>query len=477
VRQAHTVDQVRAAEAALAATLPEGALMQRAAHGLAHAVLDLLAPGTYGRRVLLLVGSGDNGGDALYAGAVLARRGVSVTAWLLSDRVHDAGLAALRAAGGRTTTTGPAGHAPRPDVVVDGVVGIGGRPGLRPDAAAAFDSLAGVPLVAVDTPSGVDVDTGELPEGAPHVRADLTVTFGTLKVAHLVDPAAAAAGAVHLVDLGLGPHLTAPAVTSLQPADVAALLPRPSADAQKYSRGVVGVRAGSADYPGAGLLSVAGASCGLAGMVRYVGDEAVHDLVREQHPEVVGAGRVQAWVVGSGSGDGAEGTLAEALADGVPTVVDADALAHAPHGSRSRDDAILTPHAGELARMLEVERADVEARPLAHARTAADRYGCVVLLKGRHTLVVHPDGCVRATTTGTPWLATAGAGDVLGGLIGALAAAGLDPFDAAGVGSWLHGAAATQASQGGPITAGDVARALPHVLRDLLDEGLRQSAP
>ncbi|MFC5012173.1 bifunctional ADP-dependent NAD(P)H-hydrate dehydratase/NAD(P)H-hydrate epimerase [Nocardioides plantarum] len=467
MRQAHTVDQVRAAESELAATLPEGTLMQRAAHGLAHAVLDLLGPGAYGRRVLLLVGSGDNGGDALLAGAVLARRGVSVVAWLLSDRAHEAGLAALRASGGTTTTRAPT---QRPDLVLDGVVGIGGRPGLRPDAAAALDALAGVPLVAVDTPSGIDVDTGELPTDTPHVRADLTVTFGTLKPAHLVDPAAAAAGAVHLVDLGLGPYLPAPAVEALQPVDVTALLPRPTADAQKYSRGVVGVRAGSAAYPGAGLLSVAGAGCGLAGMVRYVGDDVVRDLVRAQHPEVVGAGRVQAWVVGSGSGDGARGMLAEALADDVPTVVDADALAHAP---RDRPDAILTPHAGELATMLDVERAEVEARPLAHARIAVDRYGCVVLLKGRHTLVAHPDGRVRATTTGTPWLATAGAGDVLGGVVGALAAAGLDPYDAASVGSWLHGAAATHASQGGPITAGAVAAAVPEVLRALL----RQSTP
>ncbi|WP_148614213.1 bifunctional ADP-dependent NAD(P)H-hydrate dehydratase/NAD(P)H-hydrate epimerase [Nocardioides rubriscoriae] len=473
MRQAHTVEQVRAAEAALMARLPEGALMQRAAHGLAHAVLDLLAPGTYGRRVLLLVGSGDNGGDALYAGAVLARRGLAVTAWLLSDRAHEGGVAALRAAGGTTTTTGPTTGpgASRPDVVVDGIVGIGGQPGLRPAAAAALAGLAGVPLVAVDTPSGVGVDTGELPADGDHARADVTITFGTHKLAHLVDPAAAASGVVHLVDIGLDPYLPAPAAEALQTADVAALLPRPSADAQKYSRGVVGVRAGSAAYPGAGLLSVAGASCGLAGMVRYVGDAVVHDLVREQHPEVVGQGRVQAWVVGSGSGDGAAGTLAEALADGVPTVVDADALAHVTRGGRS--DLVLTPHAGELARMLDVDREVVEARPLAHARAAADAYGTVVLLKGPHTLVVHPDGRVRVTTTGLPWLATAGAGDVLGGLVGALAAAGLEPYDAASVGSWLHGAAATQASRGGPITAGDVARALPRVARDVL----RQSHP
>jgi hydroxyethylthiazole kinase-like uncharacterized protein yjeF len=457
--RAHTVQQVREAEAGPIARAPQDALMQRAAHGLAHAVLELLGE-AYGRRVLLLVGAGDNGGDALYAGAVLARRGVQVVAWPMADQVHPRGLAALRRAGGTLVDRAPGSL---PDLVVDGIVGIGGRPGLRPDARAALEALAGVPVVAVDLPSGVDADTGET-TGTPgdHVEALLTVTFGTHRVAHLVDPAAAACGAVHLVDLDLA--LPEPAVEALQPADVAGLLPRPGPFAHKYTRGVVGVRAGSATYPGAGLLSVAGAACGLAGMVRYVGDRSVLDLVHAQHPEVVGAGRVQAWVVGSGSGDGAAGTLAEALDDDVPLVVDADALAHAPTG---RADAILTPHAGELARMLGVGRDEVEARPLVHARRAAEAYGSVVLLKGRRTLVVAPDGRVRVTTTGTPWLATAGAGDVLGGVVGALAAVGLTPYDAASVGAWLHGAAATRAARGGPIVAGDVARALPGVVADL----------
>jgi hydroxyethylthiazole kinase-like uncharacterized protein yjeF len=204
---------------------------------------------------------------------------------------------------------------------------------------------------------------------------------------------------------------------------------------------------------------VAGAGCGLAGMVRYVGDAEVAARVRAAHPEVVGEGQVQAWVVGSGSGADAEQTLDAALADAVPLVVDADALAHA---ERVRDvPAVLTPHAGELARMLGADRAIVEAQPLSHARSAAEKYDATVLLKGRHTLIARPDGRVRVTTTGTPWLATAGAGDVLGGLIGALLAAGLDDFDAASVGSWLHGAAATLGARGGPLVAGDVARAIP----------------
>ena len=458
MRAAHTVEQVRAAEGELLAVLPEGALMQRAAAGLGYAVLDLLGA-AYGRRVLLLVGSGNNGGDALYAGALLAERGCQVEAWLLGGSVHEAGLAALQAAGGRVGT--PRARRPAADVVVDGIVGIGGTPGLRPDAVAALEAVRGIPMVAVDVPSGVGVDSGEL-DGA-HVSADVTITFGTHKVAHLVDPAAAACGVVHLVDLGLA--LPQAPVEALQPADVAAFVSTPSGGAHKYTRGVVGIRAGSARYPGAALLTVSGAATGLCGMVRFVGDPAVADRVRGTHPEVVGEGRVQAWVVGPGSSDGAAGALEAALADGVAVVVDADALAQVsgPLGV----PAVLTPHAGELARMLGVEREAVEAAPLEHARLAAVRYDAVVLLKGRHTLVVAPSGRVRVTTNVPSWLATAGAGDVLAGVVGSLLAAGLAPYDAASVGSWLHGAAATLASNGGPIVAGEVARALPEVVRQL----------
>lgn len=443
------------------AEVPDGALMARAASGIAAAVIDLLGS-AYGRRVRLLVGSGDNGGDALYAGAVLARRGCRVEAVLLGEP-HAAGLAALRLAGGRVVPPGVSSGAPsttRPEVVVDGIVGIGGHPGLRPEALAALSEVEGVPVVAVDLPSGVSVDDGCL--DGHHVRAAVTVTLGTHKVAHLVDPAARACGAVTLVDIGL--DLPPSAVTALQPHDVATLLPRPAADAHKYTRGVVGVRTGSAQYPGAALLSVSGAGCGLAGMVRYDGEVA--ELVRRQHPEVVGgSGQVQAWVVGSGGGSGAGEALARCVTDGVPVVVDADALGHVTDALGV--PAILTPHAGELARMLDVERTEVEAGQLEHARAAADRFAATVVLKGRHTLVAEPGGRVRVTTTGVPWLATAGAGDVLAGVIGALLAAGLHPFDAASVGSWLHGAAATLASAGGPVTAHQVAHAIPMAVRAL----------
>lgn len=457
MRSAHTVEQVRAAEAALMATLPDGALMQRAAAGLAAGVVDLLG-GAYGRRVLLLVGPGDNGGDALYAGAMLARRGARVEVVTVADSVHEAGLAALRAVGGRQVELP---EVTRPDVVLDGIVGIGGRPGLRDRAAEAVRAVAGVPMVAVDVPSGVDVDTGRV--DGDHVTADLTVTFGTHKVAHLVEPAASAGGVVQLVHIGL--DLPEAAVTALQQDDVAALLPRPDPDAQKYTRGVVGIRAGSERYPGAGVLSTSGAACGLVGMVRYAG--GAPGAVLAAHPEVVvGEGQVQAWVVGSGGDQGAADALDAALGDGVPLVVDADALQHL--AAPLDRPALLTPHAGELAAMLGVERAEIEADQLAFARRAAAEYAATVLLKGHHTLVADPAGRVRVTTSGTPWLAVAGSGDVLGGLCGALLAAGLSPYDAGSVASWLHGAAATYASQGGPISAPRIAADIPTVVAALL---------
>jgi hydroxyethylthiazole kinase-like uncharacterized protein yjeF len=468
VRSAHTVAQVRAAEDVLLARTPEGAVMRQAAAGLAQVVARLLGR-SYGARVLLLVGAGNNGGDALYAGATLARRGALVDCLLLDpSRTHPAGLAALVSAGGQVVAEPRVRYA----VVVDGIVGIGGSGPLRPEAARVVESLAGTPFVAVDVPSGVDVDTGRV-EGA-HVSAAVTATFGTLKVAHLVDPASRACGHVELVDLGL--DLPEPAVEALDVEDAAALLPRPSLDAHKYTRGVVGVRAGSEQYRGAAVLSVSGAASGLAGMVRYVaadGDRGAVDLVQAAHPEVtIGAGRVQAWVVGSGGGASAAQQLGAAMEDEVPLVIDADALGALQELGRPVPvPAVLTPHAGELARLLGVERGEVEADQLGSARRAAERYGAVVLHKNRHTLTVHPDGRARATTVGPPWLATAGAGDVLGGLVGALLATGLEPFDAASLGSWLHGEAARSVRDGGPVLASEVARAIPTVCARLLGSG------
>jgi len=457
MRHAHTVEDVRAAETALMQTLPEGTLMQRAAAGLAAVCADFLE-GMYGARVLLLVGSGGNGGDALYAGALMARRGARVEAVLLGANAHEGGLASLRRAGGRVVVTPGAA-----DLVVDGIVGIGARGGLRDDAAALVASLD-APTIAVDAPSGVDVDTGQV-EG-PHVTADVTVTFGTAKPGLFIEPGASAAGVIEVVDIGLGPHLGAAAVEVLQALDVRRLIPAPGPSAHKYTRGVLGVVAGSQQYTGAGVLVVSAAvAAGLTGMVRYEGASA--DLIRALHPEVViGPGQVQAWVVGSGLGRGLESQVTSVLAERLPTVVDADGLRHTPTEAKAR--RVLTPHAGELATMLDVPREQVEAEMLASARETAQRWDSVVLLKGNRSVIAAPDGRIRVNPTGVPWLATAGAGDVLSGVVGALLAAGLEYFDAASAGAWLHGAAASIASGGGPLTASAAVAALPTAIRDTL---------
>ncbi|RSN52422.1 NAD(P)H-hydrate epimerase, partial [Streptomyces sp. WAC 04229] len=267
MRTAYSVETVRTAERQEMARLPEGALMQRAAAGLAAAcaeVLGRVAGRVYGSRVVLLVGSGDNGGDALYAGARLARRGAGVTAVLLApDRAHGPGLAALRRAGGRTVAGGPqTGAGPavelvtRADLVVDGIVGIGGKGGLREEAVPLADAAARsrAAVVAVDLPSGVDADTGEVRGAA--VRADLTVTFGAHKPGLLVDPAREYAGSVRLVDIGLPLPGEAAELEALQHGDVARLLPVPGAESDKYRRGGVGGGAGGARYSGAGGVRV-----------------------------------------------------------------------------------------------------------------------------------------------------------------------------------------------------------------------------
>ncbi|MEU5215573.1 NAD(P)H-hydrate dehydratase [Streptomyces sp. NPDC020807] len=471
MRTAYRVETVRAAEAALMARLPEGALMQRAAAGLAAACRGVL-PRVYGARVVLLVGSGDNGGDALYAGARLARRGAGVSAVLLGSKAHTGGLAALRAAGGRVVDD-PFDALAVADLVVDGITGIGGRGGLRPEAVPVARAARGSDAVvlAVDLPSGVDADTGEVTGEV--LRADATVTFGAYKPGLLVDPAREYAGALHLVDIGLTDFLPGvPEIEALQHQDLAHLLPVPGAASDKYRRGVVGVVAGSVRYPGAAVLAVAGALRGGAGAVRYVGPAG--DAVLAAHPETLvhsgrpeQAGRVQAWVVGPGLGEGPGAGVAvdEVLASDVPVLVDADGLRGLdPEAVRARRaPTLLTPHAGEAAALLGVSRDAVEAGRLASVRELAARFGATVLLKGATTLVCGAGGtgAVRVNPTGTPWLATAGSGDVLSGLAGSLLAAGLPPLDAASCAAYLHGLAARRASAGGgPITATEVAGAL-----------------
>ncbi|MGY1602704.1 NAD(P)H-hydrate dehydratase [Geodermatophilus sp. SYSU D00815] len=467
----HTVAEVRAAEEPVLAATPEGALMQRAATGLATVCLRLLGR-AYGVRVSALVGAGDNGGDALLAGAALAGRGARVTAVLLApDRAHPAGLAALRRAGGRVVTGGGAGL-DRADLVLDGIVGIGGTGGLRPAAAALVERAATGPglMVAVDVPSGVDADTGAVP-GATF-PAQHTVTFGAVKTGLVVGAGRGYAGAVHLVDIGL--DLPPARAHQLTDADVAARLRSPAPDDDKYSQGVVGVVAGSSTYPGAGVLCTGAALRTRPGLVRYAGTAA--DGVRAAWPEAIvtsgrpaEAGRVQAWVVGPGTGtdDAARSVLAEVLATDLPVLVDADGLtlaAREPELVRGRSaPTVLTPHDREFARF----GTAVSADRVGSARALAADLGAVVLLKGDATVVAAPDGAAFVNATGTPWLATAGTGDVLSGIVGALLATGLPAAEAAAAGAHLHGRTAQLAAERGPLLAGDLVRRLPDAVTRL----------
>ena len=399
------------------------------------------------------------------------------------------------------------------DVVVDGLLGIGGRPGL---SGAAAEWVEEIPedawVVAVDLPSGAD-PAGEVVLGDA-VFADETVTFGVAKPVHLLPATEPAVGRLTVVDIGLdlaarrfpasnprkyhfGPgrlklrttsgwkaaNAYRPVVERLTFDDVRRLWPVPGAELGQVLAGRGGHRRGNADLPGGGRAERPRRARGGPGMVRYVGPPEVQALVHAAAPEAVTAeGRVQAWVCGSGFDPAgrAKGVaeqkrhVEEALASDLPVVVDAGALellrpsrgAHPAHAAR-----------GELARLLsrlrgeEVSReAGVTSAPLAHAREAAERTGCTVLLKGSHTLVVSPDPSrpVRCQADAPAWVGTAGAGDVLGGLLGTLLAAGLDPLDAGALGALVHGVAADRTNPGGPVRISDVARRIPETVAALL---------
>ncbi len=426
------------------------ALMQQAAAGVAAAAaadLSRMRGRVYGSRVLILVGPGNNGGDALFAGARLARRGARVTAVAVLGSPHSAGSSALVAAGGRLL--GPDGADPATagagcDLVIDGVLGIGGRPGL-PDQVAAWAAsvqAAGTPVLAVDLPSGVAADTGAVPGRA--FRAYRTVTFGVVKPCHLVEPGRTYCGEVTLVDIGLAATSASADLVGATPDSVAAAWPYPDHTSDKYSRGVVGADTGSERYPGAAVLGVSGAVHAGAGMVRYLGPEQAATLIRGALPNVVfSSGRVQAYLFGSGWGDRPDGAavLAEAAQTGLPTVVDADGLTALP--DRVPAGWLLTPHAGELAALLGRERAWVSEDPIRAVRAGVERTGATVLLKGATQLVAAPqDSVVRVAVPGPAWTAQAGSGDVLAGVCAALLAAGEAAVDAAVLGASVQALAA-----------------------------------
>ncbi len=329
------------------------------------------------------------------------------------------------------------------------------------------------------------------------LSADVTVTFGTAKPCHLLPPAALHAGEVHVVDLGL--DLPGPAVWRLEGDDVACAWPWPRVTDHKYTRGVVGLIGGSPHYAGAAALAAQASTRAGAGMVRVMCSEDAAALVRARTPEaVVGDGQVQAYVVGPGldvAGPDRQPVpspdqAAQALLSGQCCIVDAGGLALLPgtleSAGREANPWILTPHAGEAADLLtrlgeQRTRAEVEADPAGAASALARRCAAAVLLKGPVTVVATPGGTIWSQADATPWLATAGAGDVLAGILGAVVAelaaraegavSGVLSAEtlglAAAAAASVHGLAARSASTavaGGPITASMVADQVPVVL-------------
>ncbi|MDI9897751.1 NAD(P)H-hydrate dehydratase [Rhodococcus sp. IEGM 1381] len=480
MRAYYTPEQIRNAEAPLLNSLPDGVLMRRAAYGLATVVaaeLRARTGGVAGRRVTILVGTGDNGGDGLWAGAFLRRRGVSVSVLLLDPaRAHAEGLEALRSSGGRVVTQcGPA------DIVIDAIVGISGRGPLRPDAAAVVAQIT-APIVSVDVPSGVDAETGAAP--GPAVTADVTVTFGARKPVHVL--AVPRCGRVELIDIGL--TLPASAMASFEPADVGQIWPIPTASDDKYSQGVVGILAGSATFPGAALLCVGAAVAATSGMVRYVGSAGAE--VVSHHPEVVAApdldaaGRVQSWVVGPGFGtdEPSAETVRRVLESDLPVIVDADALTilagNAQWVTGRTAPTLMTPHAGEFARLT---GSDPGPDRVGAVRDLAARWGVTVLLKGRATIIADADGTTFVSDAGGSAASTAGSGDVLSGILGALLASGMAPSTAAACGAKVHALAAARAAHGpgrefaAPVSASPLCASISDAIRTVrsLTDGSR----
>lgn len=480
--------------------LPEGALMARAAQGLAdrcEALLRGVGRPVAGAQVVALIGAGNNGGDTLHAAAQLTRRGAQVTARLLADRSHPEGLAAARAAGVDVIRGGiadPDADAANArgrtcDLLLDGILGIGGRGPLSPVAADVYGAIrtaaqaAGGRMltVAVDLPSGVNPDTGIVEDPARVIHADLTVTFGCGKPCLFVDPGARYAGRVEVVDIGLMSHLRSPpTVRRVSIAEQAAAQVPLAGETSKYRRGVVAILAGSARYPGAAVLALGAARRGGAGMVRGVIPRELRAPIAVRYPEIVTGGwrergapvlsdsRVRAWGCGPGLGTGrrARAQIGAVLATGLPVVLDADALTVLAGGGVSAHRyCILTPHEGEAERLRPAALADGRLAGLA---VLVDRYQCTVLLKGHRTLIGAP---------GLPWawvvdrapaaLATAGSGDVLTGLLASMLAAHsgagrpVDPAHlarlAAAAAYWhATSAEALAVRLGSGLTAGDV---------------------
>ena len=444
-----TADEMRAAEArypGYPGTADE--LMERAGAAVADEVLRSYPDAS---RIAAVCGGGANGGD----GRIAAR--------LLREAGRDA-----------FETEDPRGA----DVVLDALFGTGFRGAPRPEAAALVERIraSGCPVVSVDLPSGVDASTGEIAGVA--VRADVTVTFHTRKVGLVVAPGRFHAGRIVVADIGLEPIRTSIVRAG---ADLLERVPRRGAADTKYTAGSVLVVGGAPGTTGAAVLAATAALRADAGYVTLAVPEASLAVAETLAVEPVtrgfdwptaaetlesDLGRSTALALGPGLGRSDDArALVRALLERstLPAVVDADGL-HGLEPVQRGGATVLTPHAGELGRLIGEESAWVGAHRLEAARRCADRFGATVLLKGADTIVCAPDGRTIVCDTGPPSLATAGTGDVLTGTVAAFLAKGMDAVDAAAAAAVAHGLAARAVPHQSGLVASDVAAALPSVL-------------
>jgi hydroxyethylthiazole kinase-like uncharacterized protein yjeF len=491
-RSLYSVAEVRAIEHAALAAAPVGALMRRAGAATAELATQILPDGG---RVLAIAGPGNNGGDAMEAATLLAGRGWQVTIDFRGnpDALSADAADALRRAQASAAQFGQADRETGCDLVLDGLFGIGLARPIAGDLAELVRAVNGLrcPVLALDVPSGLDADTGAIvgPDGVA-VRASHTLTFIADKPGLHTADGCDHAGLVQVASLDIAPALYPPPAAWLAGVDLFAAWLRPRRqNSHKGSFGDVAILGGAQGMSGAAILAARTAALCGAGRV-FAGFLAEPPAYDPPHPEIMCRRAADldlehATLVagpGLGSSGQARSMLSQVLAGTAPLVLDADALNMTAAGVDLRNalsrrtGALLTPHPLEAARLLGCSAAQVQADRLAAARRLAAEFGAVVVLKGAGSVIARPDGLVVINATGSPALATAGTGDVLAGLCGALLAQRWPAWEAALAAVWLHGAAAELLVDQGVGPVGLVASELPRAVRTCLNQLIRASA-